>query len=29
LSDLSFFVLFIAFFLFLTLRSLETNRWRG
>lgn len=29
LSDLSFFVLFIAFFLFLTLRSLETHRWRG
>jgi gliding motility-associated transport system permease protein len=29
LSDLSFFVLFTAFFLFLTLRSLETNRWRG
>jgi len=29
LSDLSFFVLFIAFFLFLTLRSLETQRWRG
>jgi gliding motility-associated transport system permease protein len=29
LSDLSFFVLFIAFFLFLTLRSLETHMWRG
>jgi gliding motility-associated transport system permease protein len=29
LPDLSFFVLFTAFFLFLTLRSLETNRWRG
>ncbi|HMK37485.1 MAG TPA: ABC transporter permease [Desulfomonilaceae bacterium] len=29
LSDLSFFVLFTAFFLFLTLRSLETHRWRG
>jgi ABC-2 type transport system permease protein len=29
LSDLSFFILFIAFFLFLTLRSLETHRWRG
>ncbi len=27
--DLSFFILFIAFFLFLTLRSLETHRWRG
>jgi ABC-2 type transport system permease protein len=29
LSDLSFFVLFSAFFLFLTLQSLEANRWRG
>lgn len=29
LSDLSFFVLFIVFFLFLTLRSLEAHRWRG
>lgn len=29
LADLSFFVLFTAFFLFLTLRSLETHRWRG
>jgi ABC-2 type transport system permease protein len=29
LSDLSFFVLFTAFFSFLTLRSLETYRWRG
>jgi ABC-2 type transport system permease protein len=29
LSDLSFFVLFIAFFLFMTIRSLETHRWRG
>jgi ABC-2 type transport system permease protein len=29
LSDVSFFVLFIAFFLFMTSRSLETNRWRG
>jgi ABC-2 type transport system permease protein len=27
--DLSFFILFIAFFLFLTLRSLESYRWRG
>jgi len=27
--DLSFFILFIAFFLFLSLRSLETHRWRG
>lgn len=29
LSDISFFVLFAAFFLFLTLRSLETHRWRA
>lgn len=29
LSDISFFVLFTAFFLFLTLRTLETYRWRG
>ncbi|MFC1836752.1 ABC transporter permease [Thermodesulfobacteriota bacterium] len=29
LSDVSFFILFTAFFLFLTLRSLETHRWRG
>jgi ABC-2 type transport system permease protein len=29
LADVSFFVLFTAFFLFLTLRSLETHRWRG
>ncbi|MBM3301078.1 MAG: ABC transporter permease subunit [Deltaproteobacteria bacterium] len=29
LSDVSFFVLFTAFFLFLTLRTLETYRWRG
>jgi len=29
LSDISFFVLFTAFFLFLTLRSIETYRWRG
>lgn len=29
LSDISFFVLFSAFFLFLTLRSIETQRWRG
>ena len=28
-SDLSFFILFIAFFVFLSLRSLETHRWRG
>jgi ABC-2 type transport system permease protein len=28
-SDLSFFVMFTAFFLFLSLRSLETHRWRG
>ncbi len=27
--DVTFFVLFIAFFLFLSLRSLETHRWRG
>jgi ABC-2 type transport system permease protein len=27
--DLSFFILFIAFFVFLCLRSLETHRWRG
>lgn len=29
LSDISFFVLFTAFFLFLTLRSIEAYRWRG
>lgn len=29
LSDISFFVLFTAFCLFLTLRTLETFRWRG
>ncbi len=29
LSDVTFFVCFIAFFLFMTLRSLEANRWRG
>jgi ABC-2 type transport system permease protein len=29
LVDISFFVLFTAFFLFLTLRSLEAYRWRG
>jgi len=29
LSDMAFFVFFAAFFLFLTLRSLETYRWRG
>jgi ABC-2 type transport system permease protein len=29
ISDVSFFVLFTAFFLFLTLRTLETYRWRG
>jgi ABC-2 type transport system permease protein len=29
LSDVSFFVLFCLFFLFLTARSLETHRWRG
>lgn len=29
LSDISFFVLFMAFFLFLTLRSVEAHRWRG
>jgi ABC-2 type transport system permease protein len=29
LPDLTFFVLFTAFFLFLTLRSIETYRWRG
>lgn len=29
LSDISFFVLFTALFLFLTLRTLETYRWRG
>ncbi len=29
LPDVSFFVLFAAFFLFLSLRSLETHRWRG
>jgi ABC-2 type transport system permease protein len=29
LADLSFFLLFTAFFIFMTLRSLETQRWRG
>jgi ABC-2 type transport system permease protein len=29
LTDLTFFLLFTTFFLFLTLRSLETHRWRG
>jgi len=29
LGDISYFVLFSAFFLFLTLRSLEVHRWRG
>ncbi len=29
LSDISFFVLFIGFFLFLTMLSMETHRWRG
>lgn len=29
LSDVSFFVLFSAFFVFLTSRSIETSRWRG
>lgn len=29
LSDVSFFVLFIVFFLFMTVRSLEAHRWRG
>jgi ABC-2 type transport system permease protein len=29
LADISFFVLFTAFFLFLTLRSIETYRWKG
>jgi ABC-2 type transport system permease protein len=29
LVDISFFALFTAFFLFLTLRSVETYRWRG
>ena len=29
LSDISFFVLFTMFFLFLTLRSIETYRWKG
>ena len=29
IPDLSFFLLFTAFFLFLTLRSLESYRWRG
>jgi ABC-2 type transport system permease protein len=28
-SDLTFFTLFMGFFLFMTLRSLETHRWRG
>jgi ABC-2 type transport system permease protein len=28
-KDLAFFVLFIAFFLFATLLSLESRRWRG
>lgn len=29
LADLSFFLLFTAFFMFMTLRSLEAQRWRG
>jgi ABC-2 type transport system permease protein len=29
LPDLSYFILFTVFFLFMTLRSLETYRWRG
>jgi len=29
LGDISFFVLFTAFFLFLTVRSVEAHRWRG
>jgi ABC-2 type transport system permease protein len=29
LPDVTFFALFTVFFLFLTLRSLETHRWRG
>jgi ABC-2 type transport system permease protein len=29
LSDITFFVLFIAFFLFMTARSVEASRWRG
>jgi ABC-2 type transport system permease protein len=29
LSDVTYFVLLTAFFLFMTLRSLEANRWRG
>jgi ABC-2 type transport system permease protein len=29
LSDLTFFILFAVFFLFMTARSLETHRWRG
>jgi ABC-2 type transport system permease protein len=29
LADVSYFVLFTAFFLFLTLRSLEAHRWKG
>ena len=29
LKDLTYFVLFIALFLFLTLRSMESRRWRG
>jgi len=29
LSDISYFVLFTAFFLFMTTRSVETYRWRG
>ena len=29
LSDISFFVLFAAFFLFMTVRSVEAQRWRG
>jgi ABC-2 type transport system permease protein len=28
-QDVSYFILFIAFFMFMTLRSLETHRWRG
>ena len=29
LKDVTYFVLFIALFLFLTLRSMESRRWRG
>jgi ABC-2 type transport system permease protein len=29
LKDVTYFLLFIGFFLFLTLRSMESRRWRG